>query len=72
MNPARSFGPAVITRRFSSAHWVGVGGTGDRDRRGSRGDRAGIAVGMAGLGVSEPTPGRKGLKGLEKEGGFAP
>ncbi|NXQ43204.1 AQP5 protein, partial [Catharus fuscescens] len=22
MNPARSFGPAVITRRFSSAHWV--------------------------------------------------
>ncbi|XP_072510744.1 aquaporin-5 [Notamacropus eugenii] len=22
MNPARSFGPAVITKRFSSAHWV--------------------------------------------------
>ncbi|XP_015507484.1 aquaporin-5 [Parus major] len=22
MNPARSFGPAVVTRRFSSAHWV--------------------------------------------------
>ncbi|KAI6062512.1 Aquaporin-5 [Aix galericulata] len=22
MNPARSFGPAVIVRRFSSAHWV--------------------------------------------------
>uniref|UniRef100_A0A8D2P7B1 Aquaporin 5 n=1 Tax=Zosterops lateralis melanops TaxID=1220523 RepID=A0A8D2P7B1_ZOSLA len=22
MNPARSFGPAVITRRFSSVHWV--------------------------------------------------
>ncbi|NXF99765.1 AQP5 protein, partial [Sakesphorus luctuosus] len=22
MNPARSFGPAVVTRRFSPAHWV--------------------------------------------------
>lgn len=24
MNPARSFGPAVIVRRFSSAHWVSI------------------------------------------------
>lgn len=57
MNPARSFGPAVVTRRFSPAHWVSAGGTGDR--WGPRGDRAGTAVGMTGVGVSRPTPGRK-------------
>lgn len=68
MNPARSFGPAVITRRFSSAHWVSVGGTGDRDSWGPRGDRAGNDR----VGALEPTPGRKDEKGLGNKGGFAP
>jgi len=53
MNPARSFGPAVIVRRFSSAHWVSIsymlgwagwGATGAR--HGRQGGQAAIPTGI--------------------------
>ena len=57
MNPARSFGPAVIVRRFSPAHWVSIGSVpGQAGRRAAgarcrqRGERAATAVGVTGLG----------------------
>lgn len=61
MNPARSFGPAVIVRRFSSAHWVSISyvlgraGWGDTGaRHGQQGGTGSNSHGNTALGVSEP------------------
>uniref|UniRef100_A0A8C5TZ71 Aquaporin-5 n=1 Tax=Malurus cyaneus samueli TaxID=2593467 RepID=A0A8C5TZ71_9PASS len=64
MNPARSFGPAVVTRRFSPAHWVSLGGAGDRDGSPSATPRHG--QGHLPPAQAAPSPVQPGLGHLQR------